>query len=396
MALSDLWLTARDQLSDKLVKQIISFAGSGQLRDGNDASSDFRDYLSRVPSTFLARYANECLRESFEGSGFALQDIINQIGKRLGFSVTYGRYRGVQSQIGFDGLWRFPNGHSVIIEVKTTDTYRIDLNAVVNYRRGLINQGDCSEDQSSILYIVGREDTGGLEAQIRGSRYAWDIRLISIDALLRLLALKEEVEDPRIIEKICAVLIPREYTRVDSIIDIVFSTAEDVRQEEEVVEPEEHPRDEKHDVEGPQRLAPVDFHEACIRRIEKHLGQSLVKHSRTSYSSPDGTVALTCAVSKEYERHGQQSYWFAFHPHQKEHLESTQQASVSFGCGSDQTVVLIPYSDFSSWLDGMNITSGEDRFYWHVRMSRDGEQLFLHMRGGAEQINLTRYLLRTI
>jgi hypothetical protein len=396
MALSDLWLAARDQLSDKLVKQIISFAGTGQLRDGNDASSEFRDYLSRVPSAFLVRYADECLRESFEGSGFALQDIINQVGKRLGFSVSYGRYRGIQSQIGFDGLWRFPNGHSVIIEVKTTDAYRIDLNSVVNYRRALINQGGCSEDQSSILFIVGREDTGGLEAQIRGSRHAWDIRLISIDALLRLLVLKEEVEDPRIIQKICAVLIPREYTRVDSIIDIVFSTAEDVRQEEEVAEPEESAGDEKHDVEGTQRLAPVDFHEACIRRIEKHLGQSLVKHSRTSYSSPDGTVALTCAVSKEYERHGQRSYWFAFHPHQKEHLEVTNQASVSFGCGSEQTVILIPYSDFSSWLSGMNITSGEDRIYWHVRISREGEQLFLHMRGGIEHINLTRYLLRTI
>ncbi|HEX8128074.1 MAG TPA: hypothetical protein VF527_03165 [Pyrinomonadaceae bacterium] len=396
MALSDLWLTARDQLSDKLVKQIISFAGSGQLRDGNEASNDFRDYLSRVPSTFLARYADECLRESFEGSGFALQDIINQVGKRLGFSVTYGRYRGVQSQIGFDGLWRFPNAHAVIVEVKTTDTYRIDLNSVANYRRALINQGDCLEEQSSILFIVGREDTGGLEAQIRGSRHAWDIRLISIDALLRLLALKEEVEDLRIIEKICAVLIPREFTRVDSIVDIVFSTAEDVRQDELVAEIEEHEGDEEPDAERTQRVTPVAFHEACIRRIEKHLGQSLIKHSRTSYSSPDGNVALTCAVSKEYDRHGQQSYWFAFHPNQKEHLEITEQPLVAFGCGSEQTIVLIPYSVFSSWLDGMNMTTSENRFYWHISISREGEQLILHRRAGFERINLTRYLLQAV
>lgn len=394
MALSDLWLTARDQLSDKLVKQIISFAGSGQLRDGNDASSEFRDYLSRVPSAFLARYVEECLRESFEGSGFALQDIINQVGKRLGFSITYGRYRGVQSQIGFDGLWRFPNGHAVIVEVKTTDTYRIDLNSVANYRRALINRGDCSEDQSSILFIVGREDTGGLEAQIRGSRHAWDMRLISIDALLRLLALKEEVEDLRIIEKICAVLIPREFTRVDSIVDIVFTTAEDVRQEEVLAGPEAQEGDEEKGAEGIQRITPVNFHEACIRRIEKHLGQSLIKHSRTSYSSPDGNVALTCAVSKEYDKNGQQSYWFAFHPHQKDHLEGTNQALVAFGCGSEQTVILIPYSDFSSWLSSMNMTSKEDRFYWHVIISREDEQLVLHRRAGFERINLTQYLLR--
>lgn len=77
MSLTDIWLSSREQLADKMVKQIISFAGAGQLRDGSEASEEFRNYLSRVPSAFLARYADECLRESFDDSGFALQDIIN-------------------------------------------------------------------------------------------------------------------------------------------------------------------------------------------------------------------------------------------------------------------------------------------------------------------------------
>jgi hypothetical protein len=51
----------------------------------------------------------------------------------------------------------------------------------------LITSGQLKEDQSSILIVVGREDTGDLEAQIRGSRHAWDVRLISVDALLRLM-----------------------------------------------------------------------------------------------------------------------------------------------------------------------------------------------------------------
>jgi hypothetical protein len=273
MALTDLWLAAREQLSDKLIKQIISFAGAGQLRDGNDASIELRDFLSRVPSTYLARYADECLKESFEGSGFALQDVINQVGKRLGFSLTYGRYRGTTNQIGFDGLWQAPDGHAVVVEVKTTDTYRIDLNSIAAYRRALINQDECSEDRSSILIVVGRQDTGDLEAQIRGSRHAWDIRLISVDSLIRLLTLKEEVEDPQIIGKICAILIPREYTRVDGIIDLVFSTAEDVK-EEDIFEEEDNQEGERR-----PKFTPVSFHDACVIRIEKHLQQSLVKHS---------------------------------------------------------------------------------------------------------------------
>ena len=58
-----------------------------------------------------------------------------------------------------------------------------------------------------MLLIVGRQDTGDLEAQIRGSRHAWDIRIISVDALLRLMSTKEEVEDPLMMQKIHSILV---------------------------------------------------------------------------------------------------------------------------------------------------------------------------------------------
>jgi len=77
MALSDFWSTSRDQLEGKRVQQIIAFAGGGQLSDGGPAASEFGEFLSVVPSSLLARYADECLWDSFAGSGFALQDIVN-------------------------------------------------------------------------------------------------------------------------------------------------------------------------------------------------------------------------------------------------------------------------------------------------------------------------------
>jgi hypothetical protein len=77
MPLTDLWLHSRDQLEDKHVQQIIAFAGTGQLWDGNAGSAEFRDFLSHVPSNLLRRYADQCLQEGFSGSGFALQDIID-------------------------------------------------------------------------------------------------------------------------------------------------------------------------------------------------------------------------------------------------------------------------------------------------------------------------------
>ena len=164
-----------------------------------------------------------------------------------------------------------------MIEVKTTDTYRIDLNTVAQYRRGLIVSGKILEASSSILLVVGRQDTGDLEAQIRGSRYAWDIRLISVDALLRLMRTKEEVEDPRIVQRIHSILIPREFTRLDAIAEVLFSAAEDIKQDESPVEMEEEP---EHTLSDGGKIPPVAFHEACVKRIQLRLGIVLVKRSR--------------------------------------------------------------------------------------------------------------------
>lgn len=44
--------------------------------------------------------------------------------------VTDGRYRGVKGQVGFDGLWMSVDGRAIVIEVKTTDAYRIDLDRI--------------------------------------------------------------------------------------------------------------------------------------------------------------------------------------------------------------------------------------------------------------------------
>jgi hypothetical protein len=183
LSILTIWKTSQELLHEKSVKQIIAIAGDGKLTDGSATSQEFRAFLAEVPSEQLARYANECLSDSFQDSGLVLQDIVNEVGRRLGFGVTYGRYRGKTGAIGNDGLWALPNEHKIVVEVKTTDAYRIDLNVVAQYRKELFREGKATEESSSILVVVGRKDTGDLEAQIRGSPYAWDMRLISVDGL---------------------------------------------------------------------------------------------------------------------------------------------------------------------------------------------------------------------
>jgi hypothetical protein len=394
MALLDIWKKSREQLEGKQVNQVIAFAGNGKLLDGNEASVEFRQFLSAIPSSLLASYSGQCLQEKFEGSGLALQDIINEVGRRLGFEVENGRYRGTPGQSGHDGLWRSKDAGAIVVEVKKTDAYRIDLDNLAKYRHQLSESAKLSEDNSSMLVVVGNEETGDLEAQIRGSRHAWDVRLVSVDALLRLMRLKEDVEDPDMIRRISEVLVPQEFTRIDGIIDLVFSAAAEIRHVER--EGEEEPTQAEREPARKPQFVPVKFHDACAERIQAYLDLPLVKQSHAFYASPGGDTSVVCVVSREHRRprSSTSSFWFAFHPHQRERLVSSKQAFVGFGCGSPKLVLLIPFKTFEAWLEGMNTTHLEGRFYWHVSIFREGKKIVLHRKRGFDKIDLTGFRLR--
>jgi len=389
MSLLNLWKTDPEQVREKKLHQLIAFAGEGKLLDGSAAAKEFREFLAAVPSELLDKYASECLDKSFTDSGLALQDITNEIGRRLGFRVEHGRYRGKRGESGADGLWIAPEGNRIVVEVKTTDTYRIDLKVVAGYRRQMIRDGHGEEESSSILFAVGREDTGDLEAQIRGSRHAWDIRVISVTSLLKLLEVKEDLEGPWNESRIRTVLIPREYTRVDEIIDLVFSATEDVKQEQLGSE-----SDEEEDGSAGAKSRPVRFHEACAKRVADHLGVNLVRRSRATFSSPDGDLTVLCAVSKEHGTKESGGYWFAFHPHQKDRLEASDIAYVAFGCGSPERIVLFPLPDFVALLDGFHQTHLEDgRSYWHVRLHHEDGKMHISRKKGIPNMSVSQYVL---
>lgn len=386
MSLLDLWRDSPSQVKEKRVRQIIAFSGSGQLSDRGESSAEFREFLGHAPSAMLSRFAWECLENSFPDSGFALQDIVNQVGKRLGFAVEYGHYRGVSGEIGHDGIWRRKDDIAIVVEIKTTDSFRIDLDIPARYRNQLIRSGAIEEGCSSILVVVGRQDTGDLEAQVRGSRHAWDMRLISVDRLLRLMHLREDLEDPFIFDKISGILTPQEYTKVDGIVDLVFLAAEDVKEERSVV-------DDSVDELKEKQFTPVNFHEACIERIQQVIEPTLVKQSRAAWRSPGDEVSVVCIVSRAYEKSTHVGYWFAFHPYQQEFLESAATGWIACGCGSSESILMIPLSEFSQWLDGLHMTEAEDRTYWHLRISQHGEKFLLDRRKGYDSIDLSEYLL---
>lgn len=394
MALLDLWKASPDELQQKAVRQLIGIAANGKLADGNETSAEFRSLLAAVPSKLLATYAEQCLVDAFPDSGLALQDIINEIGRRLGFQVFNGLYRGKSGAIGNDGLWALPSKHKIVVEVKTTDAYRIDLDTIARYRKDLVTTNEISEENSSVLIVVGRTDTGDLEAQIRGSRHAWSMRLVSVESLTRLMFVKEFVEDPDTLSRIHQILIPHEFTKLDEIVDLVFSTTEDAKQAEEPV-PDTDELQEPASPKPGSKFTPVDFNELCADRVAKFLSLSLVKRSRAMYSSPEDTVRVLCAASRKHQEGKNPNYWFAFHPHQKDALEQRSQGYAAFGCGSPALIFLIPIKTFAGWLDGMNMTVKPDRSYWHVQIYEEANKPVLVRKRGQPRVDLTPYRLPT-
>jgi hypothetical protein len=220
------------------IEQVVATAGDGVLKDNSACSAEFREYLAKIPSPQIATYIEHCLAAQFTKGGMVLQDLVNELGRRLDYQVTNGRYQGTVNAVGFDGIWTSPEGHTIIAEVKTTDAYRISLETIAVYRDKLLQTAQIRLP-ASILIVVGREDTGELEAQVRGSRHAWDIRLISADALVKLVQLKENADGPETGRKIRSLLKPMEYTRLDPMIDVMFTTAKDVDQAKQIAQPEE-------------------------------------------------------------------------------------------------------------------------------------------------------------
>jgi len=224
MSLVDLLKTSPDELFSKHLWQIIAFAGTGKLLDGGDTSAEFREVLSNIPVEALSQWGQEAARGKFDGSGFALQDIVNEVGRRLGFTVRPGTYRGGGGE-PYDGLWQARAGHCVVVETKTSDNFTIDLKKLAEYRRQVLTSKRLGEQDSSILLVLGRQDTGDYEDRIKGSRYAFIMRFITVDALLLLLDLKQAATDEcasaSLSAKIFELFTSPKFIGLDPVVDLV-------------------------------------------------------------------------------------------------------------------------------------------------------------------------------
>ena len=139
--------------------------------------------------------------------------------------MKFGRYQGVQGQIGLDGLWRSPSEFYVVVEVKTTEVYAIKTAILMNYIDQAISEKIIPDrDHALGLYIVGRADpeVHQLENAIRAEKRMDQLRVISAESLLSLAELMNDYDVSH--DDILAVLRPSGPV-IDPVIDLMARLA---------------------------------------------------------------------------------------------------------------------------------------------------------------------------
>lgn len=372
-----------DEIAKATIEQIVAMAGDGILKDESECSKELREYLGKATTSKLDTYITRCLANGFSNSGFVFQDIVNELGRRLDYKISNGRYRGTQKHVGFDGVWKS--------ETKTTDAYTIKLDTIATYRDKLLLSKEI-ESPCSILIVVGRQDTGELEAQIRGSRHAWDIRVISAESLLKLVQLRKDSDELETGLKIRSLLTPMEFTRLDNLVDVMFTTATDVETGivEAALETAGVPADENKSLATNSSgweftdIAELDGkRNKIIEAISQKIGSAFTKKSRALYWDTSHEKRVACSISKRYTR-GAYSYWYAYHPEWDEFLGAGNDAFFILGCMDLSEAFALPLSFIRQQLPFLNTTTTKkEKTYWHVHLTDTAKGIALVIPGGG-------------
>lgn len=407
MPLLSIFASNPDAVNQLTIEQVVSNAGDGILKDHSNCSDELRAYLGQISTSKISSYVEHCLTAAFNKGGMVLQDLINELGRRLDYEVTNGRYQGVTGGIGYDGLWKSPEGHSLILEVKTTDAYRLSLDTLAGYRSKLAAAGQLAAS-SSVLIVVGRQDTGELEAQIRGSRHAWDVRVISAEALIKLVLLKENSEALETGLKIRSLLTPVEYTRLDRMVDVMFTTVTDVE--------ETQPIEDTGIINGATSAIPPaapqltevkmgsGFTDSSLLQAKRELiisalalreQTALVRKSRALYWSSAHDVRVACSISKRYTGKAQNPYWYAYHPAWDDFLKEAGRSFFVLGCMDRDEAYAIPRDEITRLLPFLHTTTTkEGGTYWHIHITEKPGGLELLVPKQSNGLRLDQFSVR--
>lgn len=203
--------------------------------------------------------------------------------------------------------------------------------------------------------------------------------------MLKLVLLKENAETPTVGAKIRGLLRPVEYTRLDSLADVMFDTVAEVDSPAAYSEQDE-PSDTSSNLQAAQKSTWqfTDSNElqtkrlAVVAALGKRHNIELKRQSRALYASADGTTRVACGMSKRYGGKTPNLYWYAFHPQWDEFLSSGSHSYFVLGCMDKSEAYAIDHSTMLALLPFLNTTTTkEGSTYWHVHLREDGSKTLL-------------------
>ena len=330
------------------------------LKDGSEASKRLREYLETADLELIESWVSQVLQSGSDGR--VLQDIVNALGVRLGFNVEYGLYQGRQGSIGFDGYWWLP-GLNLIVECKTTDAYRISTDTLVKYanelehERGLVSTPD-------ILIVVGRVDTGDIEAQIRGSRKDDKIRVIGVESLLSLTQAMAALAGGPATEKLRQSLIPQDFTRLDNLSRLVSEVVYETRQ---MLTMETSEDKDSTNLELSRVTTEVDLARAAVlAKVSSEIG-ALISVAGTKnwfLSQQPNCRNVLFMTSKKYNREDQQ-FWYSL-PEKWISSIGEDGGLLLLHRAGDRGFYQIPWENLEGLLEGLNMVPDKKRAMWHI------------------------------
>lgn len=200
-----------------------------------------------------------------------------------------------------------------------------------------------------------------------------------------------------------------EYTRLDQMIDVVFTTARDVESATQAELPEEDDEVQDSNRPEPQAESSISVEKpkgvweftdsglldekrqdivACFGRRQ---GAAFVKKSRALFWDPGHQKRLACTISKRYLR-GSYPYWYAYHPEWDEFLSEGNESFLILGCMDLPFAFSLPWAVLHSSLNGLNTTTTKDnRTYWHIHLAEVAGHYTVNLPKRASTLPLDEY-----
>ena len=210
------------------------------------------------------------------------------------------------------------------------------------------------------------------------------MRLISIDSLSKLMEVNINSQSSEVTDKIHQLLKPFDYTRLDKIVDVIFTTAEDRKQIEEI-----YLDDEEDAAKNPQDRTSKDIladkKELAIKKLSEKIGHILIKRKYSLYSDQEDAIHAVVAISKQYER-SEKYYWYAYHntPH-RSFLSETKEGYMVFGMSDSDVSFAIPYQELEKiYSDLYSTVKDSGREYKHIYIYVDNNKFVLRTKSGKD------------